>query len=184
MAFFFFLSGSGAPHVLATATLAAALAGCTMDDDPEPAGEGGTTSSTSATSGGGGAPAAAVTGAVSRSAPIARGNDGIGTLFVAALDLCDHVEGQLLGFAVVPQADLSADGAAVPFSIDELPRAAVHLASFLDDNGNADPAVPLPDAGDPVLAGDVHDGLLDCIEVDLSGGDAEDVAIDLNNVED
>ena len=147
--------------------MALILAGCPMGGDEVPTGETGV------------AETATLSGTVARTAPIAADGDGIGTLFVAALDACP---GAPLGSAGVPSADLSADGAEIPFVIANLPRTTVHLALFLDDDGNADLAGPLPDPGDLVYGQDAGDGAIDCVEVDLSGGDAE-IALELNLLE-
>ena len=147
------------------------------DDDEETAA---TTTTTASTGGGAPAETAHASGTVSASAPVAEGNDGIGTLYVGAFDFCSHTEGVLLGAAIVADADLSQ---AVPFSIAKLPRNKVYLAGFLDDNENADPMAPLPDAGD-LIYGDPGDGILSCVEVDLAGGDVEGLNIDFNGVED
>jgi hypothetical protein len=161
-----------------TMTFLLIASACMMDDDDEET----AATTTSSASTGGGAPleTAHASGTVSASATIAEGNDGIGTLYVGAFDRCSHTEGTLLGAAIVPDADLSQ---AVPFSIAELPRTTVYLAGFLDDNENADTMAPLPDAGD-LIYGDPGDGILSCVEVDLSDGDVAGVSIDFNGVED
>lgn len=108
---------------------------------------------------------------------LAEGNDGVGTLFVGAFATCAH-DGEIVGFTVVPNADVSAP---VEFAIPNLPIDDVHLAFFLDDNANADPMQPLPDAGDPVFADDVEDGLLSCV---AAAAGADDLDLVLNNIED
>lgn len=160
-----------------TTTFLLIASACMMEDDDE---ETGATTTTSASTGGAAPQTAHASGTVSASAPIAEGNDGIGTLYVGAFDRCSHTEGVLLGAAIVVDADLSQ---AVPYSIAELPRSKVYLAGFLDDNENADAMAPLPDAGD-LIYGDPGDGILSCIEVDLAAGDVDGVNIDFNAVED
>lgn len=107
--------------------------------------------------------------------------DGVGTLIVGAFLECG--KGQTLaGFAAVPGADLSARDAAVPFEIAGLPASKIYLGYFLDDNGDADLAKPEAGEGDPAYAEEPCDGILSCVEVDLSGGDLSDVALELNLV--
>jgi hypothetical protein len=148
------------------------LGGCPMDDeDKETADTGDST-----------AASAAVSGTVSRTAPIAADGDGVGTLYVAAFQTCAH-DGAVLGVTVIPEADLSSESGSVPYSISNLPPGTVHLALFLDDDGNADPNAPLPDEGDLVYGVDAGDGVLNCVEVDLSAGDVSDQALELNLLE-
>jgi hypothetical protein len=164
----------------------ASMCACMMEDDDETAGTTSATNSSSATTGSGGSPMptkAQVSGEVTRSADIAEGNDGIGTLYVAAFDVCEHT-GMILGAAIIPDADVSSADAAVPYAIKNLPRSTVYLAMFLDDNGNADPAAPLPDAGDLVYGTNAGDGILDCVTTELEGGDLENFSLELNLVED
>jgi hypothetical protein len=123
-----------------------------------------------------------LSGTVLRTATVAPGNDGKGTAVVGALESCD-LAARLLGAAVVQNADLSGDGASVPFSIAMLPRGEVHLAAFLDDDGNLDLKAPRPGPGDLVYGTGAGDGVLDCIAVDLTDGDRHDLAVGLNLVE-
>jgi hypothetical protein len=127
---------------------------------------------------------ASAAGTVRRGVDVASGNDGKGTLYVAALDVCDlSGGGTILGFAAVPDADLAGTEAAVPFRVEALPRATVHLAVFLDDDGDATPQAPRPGLGDLVYTRDAGDGVVDCIAVELGDGDVADVEIVLNVVE-
>jgi hypothetical protein len=162
------------------------VVGCSMMDDdggetPDPTGTGGNAGQggQGAQGGQGGAPAVTVSGVVTRAVPIAEGNDGVGLLFVAAFDEC-RLDGTILGTAIIPDADLSADDAEVPYEIRNLTANTVYLASFLDDNGDVDPEAPLPGEGDLVYGQDAEDGMLDCIEVTLDGQDqVVDVPLDL-----
>lgn len=147
-------------------TLASALAlvcACPMDDDD----------------GGGGDEAGQVPptlqGSVSRETEIASGEDGVGTLYVAALASCE-LGAELIGAAAVTDADVSADGSSVSFSIVDLPMSEVALAVFLDDNLDADPMNPLPGPGDMVYADGVGDGVLSCV---MALSDEADVEVPL-----
>lgn len=126
-------------------------------------------------------PLLGISGTVRRNADvtIAEGNDGVGTLFIGAFAECAHT-GEIVGFAAIPNADVADAEARVDFEIPNLPIDVVHLGFFLDDDGDADPAMPLPGDGDLVFADDVEDGLLSCVTVD-AGADEIDLA--LNNVE-
>jgi hypothetical protein len=119
---------------------------------------------------------------VKRTSPLARGEDGIGTLYLGAFAECDHT-GQVVGFFALPDADMSVEGSEVPFTIENISLETVYLASFLDDDLNADQTAPLPDAGDPVLADDVADGELTCVEVNVATG-STGVVVELNMLED
>lgn len=124
----------------------------------------------------------AVSGSVTLSARLPPDGDGVGTLVVGAFAECSLRAPVVLGAAIIPNADLSVEGSAVDYTIESLPEGAVFLVSFLDDDGNLDPANPLPDEGDPVLAEGVGDGILTCIEVGIDGDDVLGVAIDLNEI--
>ncbi|TPV95024.1 MAG: hypothetical protein B7733_12070 [Myxococcales bacterium FL481] len=93
--------------------------------------------------------------------PLAADDDGVGTLYIAALETCD-LTAPLLGSAVIPNADFSQPEARVGFEIPDLSQP-VHLAVFLDDDLNADPQAPTPDPGDLSYAEQAGDGILSCI---------------------
>ena len=124
---------------------------------------------------------AIASGEVTRSVEPAVGGDAIGTVYIAALAACD-LAAQAVGGGAVPNADLSADGASVHFELVDLPRMEVHLAAFLDDDGDADPSMPIPGSGDLVYGTVAGDGSLDCVAVDLSSGDVSGIDIDLSIV--
>lgn len=147
------------------------------DDDGGTTDDGGTSDGGSTT----GPETHAIEGVVKRTTPLAEGEDGIGTLYLGAFAECDHAA-PVVGIFVMPAADMSADGSEVPFTIENLTLETVYLASFLDDDLNADPMAPLPDAGDPVLADDVEDGELTCVTVDVATG--TDVVVELDMLED
>jgi len=155
------------------------LTGCPMgSDDPTDSGDTATTdhTDTDPQTDTGSAPSRSLEGMATRS--VVPSGDGIGTLYVGALDGCD-LTANFVGIAVVSSADLSADGAEVPFSMEGLPSIEVHLATFLDDNLDADPKLPLPGPSDLVYGTVAQDGALDCLAVDLASGDASGVVVDL-----
>ena len=121
-------------------------------------------------------PTFSISGAVTRleSAEPLADDDGIGTLYVGALESCE-LTAPLAGAGVVPMADFSSADASVEYEIADLPDGTYHLALFLDDDGNADTMAPAPDPGDLVYATGVGDGILSCIEVTIDDGDVEEV---------
>lgn len=123
-----------------------------------------------------------VSGSVTMTAILPKDGDGVGTLVVGALAACDLAGPTILGAAIVPNADLSEDGASVDFVVEPLPGGTVFLAAFLDDDGNLDPKNPLPDEGDPVLAEIAGDGILTCVEVEIDDADVTGIEIDLNEI--
>ncbi|PCC71332.1 hypothetical protein SAMN02745121_00871 [Nannocystis exedens] len=167
---------------LAAALVGGALSagGCEVEGESgESGGSGGSGESET-----GEAEAASVAGTVTRTVDVAPGNDGKGTLFVAALDVCDLTGGgKVLGVAVVADADLAGEDAAVPFTIENLPRTSVQLALFLDDNGDAMAMTPRPGPGDLVYTRSAGDGVLDCVAVELGDGDVTDLELALNVLE-
>lgn len=165
--------------VLAAVCMVAA-SGCMMDDEEDERGS----CSEAGGAGGEGPAAASLAGVVTRSAALDPEQDGKGTLYVAALDKCDfRGGGRLLGAAAVPDADLSVDGAIVTFQVADLPCGTVHLAAFLDENGDADPRAARPAKGDLVYTLDPGDGIVNCVEAEACSGDARPVRVDLNFVE-
>jgi hypothetical protein len=181
--------------MLLVATLAA---GCPMDDDEDDGGAGDDDMVASTDEGSSGMPPdedtaasstgeelpARIEGTIGRSATaeLAPDGDGIGTVYIAAFSHC-ATDAPLVGFVALPNADLSQPDVTLPFVIEELFGPAVHLAAFMDDDGNADPMAPLPDPGDPVLAEDVGDGLLTCVEVALVPGETASPELWLNLTE-
>ncbi|MBL8941871.1 MAG: hypothetical protein JNK45_01935 [Myxococcales bacterium] len=180
--------------------------GCPMDDDAaagtttaaesigsdssdgvstEPASTGGSASTSSSSDDAGssstGAAAYTVSGVVTRlaTAPIAEGNDGIGTLYIGAFLACGHGEPPIGVFAL-PGADFSSEANAVPWSIGGLPAGTVHFGLFLDDDGDAVLPAAEPDAGDPSYADDVCDGVLSCMSFVIEDADVLDAALVLN----
>lgn len=114
-------------------------------------------------------------GTVTRETAIGEGQDGVGTLYVAALSSCE-LGAEFVGAAAVTDADFSADDAVVAFSIVDLPLPEVALAVFVDDNLDADPMNPLPGPGDMVYAEGVGDGVLSCV---MALADETDVEVPL-----
>lgn len=161
-----------------SSTTAAATTTTTTDGETSDSSSSGSTSDSADTD----VPMFAVSGIVTRSAVLPPDGDGVGTLVVGAFAECTLQAPVVLGAAILPNADLSADAASVDFVIEPLPDGPVFLVSFLDDDGNLDPKNPLPDDGDPVLAEGVGDGILTCVEVQIDGDDVEGVAIDLNEI--
>ncbi|HET6582434.1 MAG TPA: hypothetical protein VFG69_03280 [Nannocystaceae bacterium] len=160
------------------------LAACPMDDDDdddeandEANDDAGDDAGSSSDGGSTGAPAGSVDGVVRRTSGLAADGDGIGTLYLGAFVECDHAA-EAVGFVIVPAADLSQLENEIPFAIDGLTVDTVYLAAFLDDDENAG-SPPLPDAGDPVLADDVDDGLLTCVEVKVAEGSGVVVELDM-----
>ncbi len=121
----------------------------------------------------GGAPASLL-GHVHRdaAATIADGNDGVGTLYVAAFGGCAE-DAMLAGFAIVDMADVSSPDAVVDFTIANLVPGEYDLRVFLDDNGTAMLPTPAPDPGDLVADPDLADEGATCNMVTMDGVDLD-----------
>lgn len=156
------------------------MPGSTNDDPSSPTTEGSTTQA-STTEESAGAPTYTVSGHVTRlaSAPIAEGNDGIGTLYIGAFALCSHGEPPIGVFAL-PDADFSSEDNMVPWAIAGLPAGPVHFGLFLDDDGDAQLPAAVPDGGDPSYADDGCDGVLSCLSFEIDDADITDAALVLN----
>jgi len=126
---------------------------------------------------------ASLTGSVTRSAMPTAGGDG--DVYIAVFDRDPVLEMEsavAVGSAFVEDADLSADGATVPYEVMDLPVRAepFFLIAFMDDNDNVDAsdmANAGPDSGDLLsLRG------LASVSVTLDAPGAHDLDIDLNSV--
>lgn len=110
----------------------------------------------------GAAGSAGLSGTVVREAAIAPSQDGIGTLYIAALPTCAQDQKPLAAM-VITQADLRARQQGAPFALPQI-RQKAYLAVFLDDNADANPQRPVPGTGDLAYGSNADDGQLDCVE--------------------
>lgn len=102
------------------------------------------------------APTATLSGNVVRTTAPKAG--GLGNLFVAVFEndpVTSMSDAAPVGQALVEDADMSADDAAIPYEVTGIPVRAepYFIVAFLDDNDNAstdDPATAGPDRGDLV----------------------------------
>lgn len=126
---------------------------------------------------------ASLTGSVTRSATPTAGGDG--DVYIAVFDrdpVLDMAGAVAVGSGLVEDADLSAEGASVPYAIDAIPVRAepYYLIAFMDDNDNVDPSDMEnagPDSGDLLsLRG------LASVSVTLETPGAHELDIDLNSV--
>ncbi len=114
-----------------------------------------------------------ISGHVTRapSVSLAQGEDGKGTVFIAAFSTCKLGE-PLAGFDVVPNANLQTAGASVPFSIKGLKSGTYYLTAFFDENGDASQKAPRPGPTDLVHApSGIGDGTLDCVTANMGEND-------------
>jgi len=120
---------------------------------------------------------------VTRSATPTAGGDG--DIYIAVFDrdpVLDMESAVAVGSGFLADADLSADGAMVPYTIEDIAVRAepYFLIAFMDDNDNVDAsdmANAGPDSGDLLsLRG------LASISVTLDTPGAHDLDIDLNSV--
>lgn len=127
--------------------------------------------------------AASLAGSVTRSAMPTAGADG--DVYIAVFDrdpVLDMANAVAVGSGFIEDADLSADGAMVPYAVDDIPVRAepYFLIAFMDDNDNVDAsdmASAGPDSGDLLsLRG------LASVSVTLDSPGAHDLDIDLNSV--
>ncbi len=126
---------------------------------------------------------ASLTGSVTRSATPTAGGDG--DVYIAVFDrdpVLDMANAMVVGSGFLEDADLSADGATVPYTIEDIAVRAepYFLIAFMDDNDNVDAsdmANAGPDSGDLLsLRG------LASVSVTLDTPGAHDLDIDLNSV--
>ena len=171
------------PSLVALTALALVLAAC-GDDGSEPPAD-----APPADGGGDPAPDAGASGAVRLHGVVSRSvtptADGDGDIYIAIFDrdpVLAMADAVAVGNAFLADADLSADGATVPYSVEDLPVRAepYFVIAFMDDNGNVDPSDPEsagPDSGDLLsLRG------LASLSVTLAEPGDRELDIDLNSV--
>ncbi len=119
--------------------------------DPDSSGSSGASSESGASGETGGS--FSVSGQVTRSprAMISPNDDGIGVLYVAALEDCSQIASSP-GGVVVAEADLSEIDTPVAYTIAGLPNGNYYIVGFLDDDENSDPNAPSADMGDLAYA--------------------------------
>ncbi len=151
--------------VLLCAVLAAAHIGCSEDEEQLA----------------GGPATYSVSGTVTRSyEPDPELGDGRGDIHLNLMAECPARTGclpEFIGGIVITDADLSEEGAAVPFEISGIPDGTYHLGGFMDDAVNTVNPENISETGDLVYFGQASPA---CVEVTVSGGDLQDVNLDLN----
>ena len=165
-----------------TATATTTTGSSTTDDpsttttDPSTTGDPTTTGDST---GGTGSSGATVSGNFSRSVDPGGSNDGVGDAYLGLLVACNQ-NAESIASTTVLDADLSMDGAIVPFAIEDVPDGTYYLTGFFDDNQNTDPLDPGPDLND--LASAMGLGP-QCTEVTVTGGaDVTGVVLTFNFV--
>ena len=120
-------------------------------------GDGGNPGSEPPSDGGVAGTTARLEGSVTRSAMPTAGGDG--DVYIALFDrdpVLDAEGAVAVGSGFLEDADLSADGAAVPYAIEDIPvrPEPYFVIAFMDDNDNVDPEDMEnagPDSGDNLL---------------------------------
>lgn len=102
-----------------------------------------------------GAACAKLVGKVSRVAATKPQHGGKGKVYLAVFDhdpVGDRANAKVVGQALLPTVDFTADNASIAYQVDGLtPRAAAYyVIAFLDDDGNASSTGPAPSKGDLV----------------------------------
>lgn len=125
--------------------------------------------------------ASTVRGTITRSAELADDGDGLGTVHVGLTDVCARADGtapRLIASLEVPDADLSEQGATVPFELEVSHGGTLHAAAWFDDVVNAEQDEALPGKGDlAMFAGAAPI----CVPVELElGSTVSGVELDLN----
>ena len=119
-----------------------------------------------------------ISGEVTRVTSALLVGDGIGDLHVVAFPTCD-TESEVVGQAVVMDADLSAVDTPVAFTMSDVPSGTVHLVAFQDDDDSG--ANDGPNSGDPVALDETDGGVL-CTEVTGTTDPVEGITIEINAV--
>ncbi|MGZ3449394.1 MAG: hypothetical protein ACXWUG_25270 [Polyangiales bacterium] len=162
--------------VLDTGSGPLAETGVVADTDPGDAGSSDSAVDSACTT------CAKLTGKVLRKALTKPQNGGKGDVYVAVFDhdpVTDRASAKVVGQTIVHDADMTADTAAVPYTIDAIPARSdpYFVIAFLDDNHTAKAAAPGPDKGDLVSL----DGLASP-KVTLASATAVTLDLPLNTV--
>jgi hypothetical protein len=125
---------------------------------------------------------AKLTGKVLRKPLTKPQNGGKGDVYVAVFDhdpVTDRASAKVVGQTIVHDTDMTADTAAVPYTIDGIPARSdpYFVIAFLDDNHTAKATAPGPDKGDLVSL----DGLASP-KVTLASATAVNLDLPLNTV--
>lgn len=124
-----------------------------------------------------------VSGTVTRSVEPDLGGDAIGDIYLTMMETCPSSTGcveDIVSDVAIMGADLSADGAEVPFELSKrVPNGTYYLSGIMDDTPN----IEIPDIysgeGDLVVFGQAAPA---CVEVVVAGGDVTGVGVDFNFV--
>ena len=106
--------------------------------------------------------------------------DARGDIYVSVMDECPASTGCLppvMRNILIPDSDLSEEGAAVPFEVTGLPDGTYYLSGFMDDAPNTVNPPSISETGDLVLFGQASPA---CVEVTVAGGDVTGVNVDFN----
>ena len=108
--------------------------------------------------------------------------DAKGDIYLQLMPQCPSLSGCLppiLAETVIPDADLSENGASIPFEMRDLPNGTYYLSGFMDDAPNLFNPLEIAETGDLVMFGGAAPR---CEEVIVSGRDVSGVNADFENV--
>lgn len=147
------LAGCGSDDTSVEATSDSGRA--TADAQPSDASTSDPPDAVVATDSGSVASVAKLVGKVSRTAAAKPQHGGKGNVYLAVFDhdpVGDRTNAKVVGQAILPSVDFTADTASVAYEVDGLPprSAAYYVIAFLDDDGNASSTGPSPSKGDLV----------------------------------
>lgn len=108
--------------------------------------------------------------------------DAKGDIYLHLMHECPSLSGCLPGIiaeAIIPDGDLSQDGASIPFEIKNVPSGTYYLSGFMDDAPNIFNPLDISETGDLVMFGETAPR---CVEVIVSDGDVSGVNADFEDV--
>jgi hypothetical protein len=108
--------------------------------------------------------------------------DAKGDVYLHVMDECPSLSGCLVDIiseVIIPDADLSEDGASIPFEATGIPDGTYYLSGLLDDAPNIFNPVDISETGDLVMFGLAAPR---CVEVTVSGGNVTGVNADFDSV--
>jgi len=108
--------------------------------------------------------------------------DAKGDIYLHLMHTCPSLSGclpEIIAEAIIPDADLSEDGASIPFEIKNLPNGTYYLSGLVDDAPNIFNPPDISETGDLVMFGETAPK---CVEVIVDDGDVSGINADFGDV--
>jgi hypothetical protein len=108
--------------------------------------------------------------------------DAKGDIYLHLMHTCPSLSGclpEIIAETIIPDADLSGDGASIPFEMKNLPNGTYYLSGLMDDAPNIFNPPDISETGDLVMFGETAPK---CVEVIVDDGDVSGISADFGDV--